>query len=185
MQVALVIATDLDGVIGKDGRLPWHLPADLKHFRRLTLGKPVVMGRRTYDSIGKPLDGRTNIVLTRRRDFRPEGCLIAGSVDEAMALAIRAVVARAPGAPVAELDPTIESGPLGDELMVIGGEQVFRAFMSRATRIHWTLVEAHVDGDARFPIDPSAWREVSRLDHPADARHAYAFSIRLLERAAS
>lgn len=183
MQVALVIATDLDGVIGLNGRLPWHLPADLKHFRRLTLGKPVVMGRRTYESIGKPLDGRTNIVLTRSADFRPEGCLVASSVDDAMALAVRALAARAPGAPIAELDATIESGPLGDEIMVIGGAAVFRAFLPRATRIYWTCVEAHVEGDVRFPIDPAAWSEVARTDHAADARHAYPFSFRVLETA--
>jgi len=184
MQVALVIATDLDGVIGLDGRLPWHLPADLKHFRRLTLGKPVVMGRRTYESIGKPLDGRTNIVLTRRADFKPEGCLVADSVENAMALANRAVAARAPGAPIAELDPTIESGPLADEVMVIGGAAVFLAFLSRATRIYWTRVEAHVEGDVRFPIDAAAWSEIARTDHATDARHAHPYSFRVLERRA-
>jgi len=182
MQVALVIATDLDGIIGKEGRLPWHLPADLKHFRRLTFGKPVVMGRRTYESIGKPLDGRTNIVLTRSADFRPAGCLTAASVEDAMALAVRALAARAPGAPIAELDSTVESAPLPTEIMVIGGAAVFSAFLPRATRVYWTRVEARVEGDVRFPIDLAAWNEVAREDHQADARHAHAYSFRVLER---
>lgn len=182
MQIALVIATDLDGVIGRDGRLPWHLPADLKHFRRLTMRKPVVMGRRTFESIGKPLDGRTNIVLTRRADFQPAGCLIARSVEDAVALAVRALAARAPDAPIAELDPAVELPALTPEIMVIGGAAVFAAFYPRAMRIYWTRVEARVDGDVRFPIDTTAWNEISREDHAADARHAHAYSFLVLER---
>jgi dihydrofolate reductase len=178
----LVIATDLDGVIGKDGRLPWRLPEDLRHFRRLTLGKPVIMGRRTYESIGNPLDGRTNIVLTRRRDFHPEGVLVAASTDAALAVAARALMAHAPDSPSAEWEAQVDAEPLAGEVMVIGGAAVFAAFLPRAARVYWTLVEAHVDGNVRFPIDPRDWREVERTDHPADERHGHAFSFRTLER---
>lgn len=160
MKISLVVATDLDGVIGRDNRLPWRLPADLRHFKRTTLGKPVVMGRRTFESIGKPLVGRTNIVLTRDAAFAAEGVLVARSVDEALRLA----------APAAEV-------------MVIGGAAVYRAFLPRAERIYWTLVQERFEGDTRLPpFDPAVWSEVERVDAEPDAHNPYPYSFRVLER---
>jgi dihydrofolate reductase len=160
-RIAFVVARDRNGVIGKDGRLPWRLPDDLKHVRELTVGKPLIMGRRTYDSIGKPLPDRTNIVLTRDPTFRPEGVKVARSTDEALALA-------------------------GDapEIIVFGGAGVFAEFLPRADRIYLTEVDAAVAGDTYFPrLDPSEWRETERRVHPADERHPYAFAFVTLDRA--
>lgn len=163
MRIALIIATDLDGTIGRDGRLPWHLPADLQHFRRVSMGKPIIMGRRTWDSIGRALPGRTSIVLTRRRDFAAAGALVAHAPEEALALAERA---------------------LADEVLVIGGAEIFRLFLPLATRLYWTQVQAHVPGDTRFPgIEPSAWREVARDERAADEKNPYALRFLVLERA--
>ena len=160
MKISLVVATDLDGVIGQDNRLPWRLPADLRHFRRLTLGKPVILGRRTFESIGKALAGRTNIVLSRAADFTAPGCLVARSAEEALRLAASS-----------------------DEVMVIGGASIYREFLPRADRIFWTLVEDRFPGDTRFPpFDPEAWREVERVDHEADDLNPHRYSFRTLVR---
>lgn len=147
-------------VIGRNNQLPWHLPAELAHFKRVTMGHPVVMGRRTYESIGKPLPGRLNIVVTRNRDFRAPGCTVVASLDAAWKAA-------------------------GDakEVCVIGGTSLFAATLPVADRIHLTEVESEVPGDTYFPeFDRSEWveREVAR--HDADERHAYPFRILLLER---
>jgi dihydrofolate reductase len=160
-RIAFVVARDRRGVIGKDGRLPWRLPDDMKHVRALTVGKPLIMGRRTFESIGKPLPDRTNIVLTRDPAFRCDGCLVARTPDEALALA-------------------------GDapEVIVFGGGGVFNDFLPRADRIYLTEVDTEAAGDTYFPaLDPHDWREVERLAHPADARHPFAFSFVTLERA--
>ena len=159
-RIAFVVARDRRGVIGKDGRLPWRLPDDMKHVRELTVGKPLIMGRRTFESIGKPLPDRTSIVLTRDPAFRCEGCLVAHSPDEALALA-------------------------GDvpEVIVFGGAGVFKDFLGRADRIYLTEVDTEAAGDTYFPpLDPRDWREVSRSMHTADARHPFAFSFVTLER---
>ncbi|MEL6364372.1 MAG: dihydrofolate reductase [Pseudomonadota bacterium] len=153
----MVVATARGGVIGKDGALPWRAPSDLKWFRRITMGKPVVMGRKTYRSIGKALPGRTNIVLTRSEDFAADGALIVRCVDEASAVAIEA--ARAADQP---------------EYCVIGGAEVYAAFSPQTHRIYLTEIDLDVDGDARFPdLDPSEWsrREVDDPPepHPRDA----------------
>jgi len=160
MEIALVVATDLDGVIGRENRLPWHLPRDLSRFKAITMGKPMIMGRRTWDSIGRALPGRRSIVLTRRHDFVAPGAEIAHTADEALALA----------APAAEV-------------MVIGGADVFRAFLPRADRLYWTQIQARIEGDVRFPgIDAATWREVAREDHPSDARNPYPTRDLILER---
>ncbi|MEA2639542.1 MAG: dihydrofolate reductase [Chloroflexota bacterium] len=160
MQISLVVAADLDGVIGKDGGLPWRLPADLRRFRAITMGKPIIMGRRTFESIGKPLDGRMNVVLTRSDTPLPEGVLRAGSVDEALRLA-----------------GTVE------EVCVIGGGVVFAEALPIADRIYLTTVQAHLAGDTHFPrLDPAEWTEVSREDHDPDEKNALPFSFRVLER---
>jgi dihydrofolate reductase len=160
-RIALVVAVADNGVIGRDGRLPWHLPDDLKHFKGVTLGKPVLMGRRTFASIGKPLPGRRNLVLTHAAPPFAEGVEAVSSIDAA-----RALIADAP------------------ELCVIGGATVFAQLLAQAARIYLTRVHAEVAGDVHFPPwDAAHWRELDRREHPADARHAYAMSFVTLERA--
>jgi dihydrofolate reductase len=160
MTVSLVVAASTNNVIGRDGELPWHLPDDLRHFKRITTGKPVIMGRRTFESIGRPLPDRQNIVMTRDPDYAAEGCEVVASVAEAMDVAGDA-----------------------DEVMVIGGGQVYRDFLPRADRIYMTRVQAEVQGDTRFPsIDGNTWRLVSSEHHAADDRHRHAFEMMVFER---
>ncbi len=158
-RIAFVVAVDRRNVIGKDGRLPWRLPDDLKRVRELTMGKPLIMGRRTYESIGRPLAGRTNIVLTRDRSFHPEGVLVAHTPEDALRLA-------------------------GDvpEIIVFGGAEVFRHFLPMAERIYLTRVDADVGGDTYFDLAGTDWRVLENTPHPADERHRYAFSFLTLER---
>jgi dihydrofolate reductase len=158
-RIAFVLAFDRKKVIGKDGRLPWRLPDDMKHVREVTTGKPLIMGRRTYESIGRPLPKRTNIVLTRDPAFRPEGVIVARTPDEALALA-------------------------GDapETIVFGGAEVFRHFLPMAERIYLTEVDADVGGDTYFDFGEKDWRVVETKAHPADERHAYPFKFMTLER---
>jgi dihydrofolate reductase len=160
MTVSLVVAASTNNVIGRDGGLPWHLPDDLRHFKRITTGKPVIMGRRTFESIGRPLPDRHNIVMTRAPDYAAEGCDVVSSVAEALDVAGDA-----------------------DEVMVIGGGQVYRDFLPRADRIYMTRVQAEVQGDTYFPeIEGNAWRLVSSAHHAADEKHAYAFELMVFER---
>jgi dihydrofolate reductase len=159
--LSLVVAASENDVIGRDNALPWHLPADLKHFKAITMGKPIVMGRKTYDSIGRPLPGRLNIVISRNRALRIPGVEVVGSFDEALA--------RAGNAP---------------EVAVIGGAELFRSALPLARRIYFTRVHANVEGETKFPqLDPKQWREVDRSHHPADERHAYAMTFTTLNRA--
>jgi dihydrofolate reductase len=158
MRLVLVAAIAKDRGIGRDGALPWRLPDDLKRFKALTLGKPVIMGRKTFDSIGRPLPGRRNVVLTRTP--RPiEGCVVVGSAEEALA--------------------ACDAAP---EACVIGGGDVYAAFLDRADALELTLVEATVPADAFFPPFEQAFVEVARTEHPADARHAFPFAFTRWER---
>jgi dihydrofolate reductase len=146
VRIAFVVAAAENGVIGRDGQLPWRLPSDLKRFRKLTLGKPMIMGRKTYDSIGKPLDGRDTIVITRQRDFRPAGVHAAASVDDAITLGRK-----------------LAAGRVAGEVMIVGGQEIFRRALAHADRIYLTLVHATPTGDTRFdPPDPQIWRETAR-----------------------
>ena len=157
--VSLIVAMDEGGLIGRDNQLPWRLPEDLKHFKRLTLGKTVLMGRKTWDSLGKPLPERQNWVLSRDPAFRPAGARVFATLDEAYA-------AHAEG-----------------ELMVIGGAALFRDCLPRAQRLYLTRVHARLEGDVRFPeFDEKAFRVASRDERPADERHAYPYSFLTLER---
>jgi dihydrofolate reductase len=156
--VALVVARADNGVIGRDNALPWHLPPDLRHFKALTLGKPVVMGRRTFASIGRPLPGRHNIVLTRG-GWTAEGVTAVAGLAEAMAAA----------------------GPV-DEVMIIGGAAVYAAALPLAHRVYLTEIHAAPDGDTVLPpFDPAAWVETARDDHGANG-DAPAYSFVTLER---
>jgi dihydrofolate reductase len=158
--VSLIVAMARNGVIGRGNAMPWHLPADLRRFRTLTLGKPILMGRRTYDAIGRALPGRDNLVMTRARDWRAAGVTSVHSVDEALQRA-------APGA----------------ELAVIGGAEVYRLTLPLAGRIYLTQVLADVDGDTFFPqFSPHEWRDTECSEYPADERHAYAMKFVTLER---
>ena len=160
MTISLVVAAANNHVIGSDGDLPWHLPDDLRSFKRITTGKPIVMGRKTHESIGRPLPGRQNIVLTRDAAYATAGCDVATSAEEALALAGDA-----------------------DEVMVIGGGEIYRAFLPVADRIYLTRVDAEIAGDTEFPpLDETEWELVSSEAHPADSRHAYAFEMMRYER---
>lgn len=158
----LVVAVARNGVIGRDGTLPWRLPDDMRHFKNTTMGHHVIMGRKTWESLRGPLPGRTNVVLTRNRDYRASGATVVTSLDEALKLA----------------------GEAGDEEpFVIGGQAVYEAALSRAQCIHLTRVHAEVEGDATFPeLSDEAWIEVERREHPADDRHDHAFAICVLRR---
>jgi dihydrofolate reductase len=160
MRRSLVVAMARNRVIGRNNALPWHLPADFAHFKKVTMGHPIVMGRRTYESIGKPLPGRENIVVTRNRDFAAPGCTVVGSLDAAWKAAGDA-----------------------DEVCVIGGTSLFREALPLADVIHLTEVEAEVEGDTYFPdFDRSQWKESEVGRHGVDERHAYPFRILRLDR---
>lgn len=157
--ISFVVAMARNGVIGKDNQLPWRLPADLRHFKTVTMGKPIIMGRKTFDSIGRPLPGRTNIVVTRDPAYRAEGCVVAHSIEAGLAAAGDA-----------------------EEVMVIGGADFYRQLLPRTDRIYLTLIDAEVEGDTWFPeLDPARWHERSREDHVADADNPYPYSFIVLE----
>ena len=152
MTITFHLARAANGVIGRDGKLPWHLPADLKRFKAQTMGKPMVMGRKTFESFPSPLPGRRHIVLTRDPDWRAEGAEIAQTPEEALALAGEGDVA------------------------VIGGAEVFAIFLDRAERIELTEVHEAVEGDTVMPPFGLAWRETAREDFASEAgRPAYSF----------
>jgi dihydrofolate reductase len=164
--VALVVAMGKNRAIGRGGGLPWRLSSDLRYFRKITMGKPVVMGRRTFKSLPRVLDGRLNVVLTRDRGFVAPDAVMGHSLEEGLAAA-RASTERT-GAP---------------EIMVIGGEDVFRAVLPQTDRIYLTEVHASPDADTWFPkLDMSEWREVSREAHEPGPKDDHAFSFVVLDR---
>ena len=153
--ISLIVAASTDNVIGVAGGLPWHLSDDLKRFKALTMGKPIVMGRKTYESIGRALPGRQNIVITTQDEYAADGCDVVASVEEAIAVAGDA-----------------------DEVMVIGGGEIYRLFLPLAERIHMTRVDVDVEGDTVFPeISDEVWREVAREEHRADDANDHDFAI--------
>ena len=160
--IEIVVALAANGVIGRDGGLPWHLPADLKHFKNLTMGHPILMGRRTYEEVGKPLPGRRSIVVSRTWSAPPaEGVELARSLDDAISLA-----ASSPG-----------------PVFIIGGAVLYEAALPRTDVLHLTEIDDPVEGDTVFPMfDRSQWKVVSETRHERDERHAYAFWIRRYER---
>jgi dihydrofolate reductase len=163
MTISLIVAVSKNGVIGREGALPWRLPSDLKWFKKHTMGKPVIMGRKTWDSLPrKPLPGRLNVVLTRNEDFRCDGCEKVSSVAEALK---RAGVAE------------------GDEVFIIGGGDIYRQFIERAKRIYTTEVDMNVSGDARFEaLDPLAWNVKFEEFHKASGGDSADFCFRIYER---
>lgn len=164
MTVSIIVAVSENSIIGRDNDLPWHLPADLKHFMTTTRGHPVVMGRKTFQSLQQPLTDRPNIVITRDPTFTAEGATITHSLDEALAAA-RAVAGE------------------DSEIFILGGSEIFRQALPLADRLYLTRVHAHVDGDVAFPEwDPSQWKLVDENHHPADDRHAHAMTFQLYTR---
>jgi dihydrofolate reductase len=158
--VSLIVAMAQNGVIGRDNGLPWRLPRDLKRFKASTLGKPILMGRKTFESIGRALPERVNLVLTRDRSWDAPGVIVVHSVEEALGRA----------------------GP-SDELVAIGGAEIYRLVLPFARRIYLTHVHADVEGDTFFPdFDPSQWADVEYRAHPADDEHAYPLTFLTLER---
>ncbi|WP_176036893.1 dihydrofolate reductase [Brucella tritici] len=155
--VSIIVAAAENGVIGRDNDMPWRLSTDLKRFKALTLGKPVIMGRRTWESIGRPLPGRPNIVVTRDKEFRTEGASIVGSLEEAIALGQKLAF------------------DLGlREVCIIGGGKIYAEALPLADRIHLTRVLAEIDGDTHFPeIDPQIWCVISQEDVPAGDKDSH------------
>lgn len=165
MIVSLIVAADENNAIGKDGSMPWHLPDELAYFRATTRGKPVVMGRKTWESLPaayRPLPGRKNIVVSRQTDLSLEGAQVVQSIDDAIRAASIA----------------------SDEVFIIGGQQLYELALPKADRLYLSRVHAEIDGaDAFFPVvDFQDWREVEKREHPADDRHPYAFTMQVFER---
>ncbi len=161
--ISFVVAVSRNGVIGRDGGLPWHISSDLKRFKAITMGKPVIMGRKTWESLPKkPLPGRCNIVVTRQADFAADGAVVVGDVDAALAVAAMEAPA---------------------EICVIGGGDIYRQLLPQANRIYLTEVQADVEGDTHFPPLPaSTWRELSREVVEQGLLDTAGFVLRVLER---
>lgn len=162
MLISFVVAASENNVIGKDNQLPWHLPNDLKFFKNITWAMPVIMGRKTFLSFGKPLPGRTNIVVTRKEDWKAEGTIV-----------------------VHDLDGALEAAGKTDakEAFVIGGGEIFKQFLPKADKIYLTRVHAIIEGNAFFPeFSETEWKLTSNLDFSADEKHKYAYSFQLWER---
>ena len=160
MKISIVVAMGANGVIGRDNQLPWHLPADLRHFKQTTMGKPILMGRKTYESIGRPLPGRTNIVITRDAGYTADGCVVVHSIEAAMQ-AVREQ----------------------EEIMVIGGAEFYRQVLPYADTIYLTRIHEDFEGDTFFPeLTAAEWREVERTDCEPDAKNPHRYSFLRLDR---
>jgi dihydrofolate reductase len=158
--VSIIVAMGRNRVIGKDNSLIWHLPADLKHFKETTMGRPVIMGRKTFESVGKPLPGRTNIIVTRRKGYRAQGCLAAGSVEKALEL-----VAGEP------------------EVFIAGGGEIYRESLPLADRLYITIIDHDFEGDTFFPeFSGKKWKISQEIYHPADDRNKYPMIFRVYKR---
>jgi len=166
IKLSIIVATSKNRAIGKDNQLLWHLPEDLRYFKRVTMGKPIVMGRKTFESIGRPLPGRLNIVVTRQHDWQHEGVKVVHSIDDALALA--------------ESYSIIDGS---EEVMVIGGAEIYQAALPKAQRLYMTHVDIDIEGDAFFPvIDDTQWHEVARESFSASQKTPYDYAFCVLER---
>lgn len=167
--LSLVVAMAQNGVIGRENGLPWHLPKDLAYFKQITMGHPIIMGRKTFESIGRPLPGRTNIVVTRQKSWASDGVEKVDSVSAAIDLA-----------------EVIAHSDSLSEYMLIGGASLYGQVLGSAAKIYMTEVCAEIEGDTKFPeFDKSQWREVSRENHSADAHNPYDYSFVVYERNAN
>lgn len=166
MKLALIVAQSVNRVIGRENKMPWHLPEDLQYFKRVTMGNAIVMGRKTFESIGRPLPGRTNIVVTRNADYQAAGVEVVHDLATALSRAE---------------DLALING--NEELLVIGGSELYHQALPAAERLYLTQVHAEVEGDAFFPaLDMHEWQEVGREDYAADERNPYAYSFLVLDR---
>lgn len=166
MRLAAIVAQAQNRVIGNQNRLPWHLPEDLKYFKSVTLGKPIIMGRKTYESIGRPLPGRTNIVVTRDPDYHREGIEVVHSLEQAVERAEQIVLING-----------------GDEALVIGGAELYAQALPKVGRLYLTQVHAEVEGDAYFPaFDPAEWYQSGRQDYASSGCNPFDYSFIVLER---
>ncbi|MCX4044266.1 type 3 dihydrofolate reductase [Aeromonas veronii] len=162
MKISMIAAMAHDRVIGLDNQMPWHLPADLAHFKRVTLGKPVLMGRKTFESIGRPLPGRRNLVISRNPDYQAEGIEVVGSVEAALALL---------------------AGSSVEELMVIGGGHLYAEMLPSADCLYLTHIDLAVEGDTRFPaFDDGQWQRIECDSHPADEKNPCPYSFETWQR---
>lgn len=160
MIISLIAAMDKNRIIGNDNRLPWHLPADLKHFKAITLNKPIIMGRKTFDSIGKPLPQRRNMVISRQKKLNLPGCEVFSSLSDA-----------------------IKAVDTNEEVMIIGGESIFRESLSLADRLYLTIIDHEFEGDTVFPQwDKKAWKVISSETHQSDERNRYGYTFIQLEK---
>lgn len=161
--IAIVVAVAENNVIGKDNQLIWHLPADLKHFKHITMGHPMLMGRKTYESIGKPLPGRTTIIITRQPDFEAEGCMVVNSVKEAISKAKQ----------------------LDEQAYIIGGAEIYRQVLDVTDTIYLTRIHHSFDGDTFFPeIKEEEWQTISEAHHEPNEKNKYSYSFIKFERKA-
>jgi dihydrofolate reductase len=162
MIISLIVAAAANHAIGKDGKMPWHLPNDLKHFKNLTWGMPVIMGRRTFQSLGKALPGRKNIVITRQLEWKAENVVIVNNWNDALFVA---------------------DGTDANEVFVIGGGEIYRLAYEKAKRIYMTRVNAHPEGDTFFPeLDTSEWNLLKEDKHYKDEKHEFDYSFQIWER---
>jgi dihydrofolate reductase len=160
MRISAIFAMSENRVIGKDNQLPWHLPADLRHFKEITMGKPILLGRKTYESIGRPLPGRCNIVMTRDTQFQAPGCLTVHCIEMALSAA-----------------------GYSDEIMVIGGAVLYHHLLPRTQRLYMTVIHHEFEGDTYFPtLNMSEWEETSHVNHDADEDNKYSYSFITLDR---
>ena len=160
MKLSIIVAMSKNQVIGNENDLPWRLSSDLQHFKKITMGKPIVMGRKTHESIGRPLPGRANIIITRNLYYEADGCDVVHSTEEVKKLCQQ-----------------------HDEIMIMGGAEIYRYFLPLADRLYITEVHAEVEGDTVFPeFDPDEWIEVNREDLKADDRNQYDYSFVVFDR---
>jgi len=160
MTLSIIVALSENNVVGINNQLPWHLSADLKRVKALTMGHHLIMGRKTFESIGKPLPGRTNVIITRNKNFKAEGCVVVSSLNEAL-----------------------EKSKDDSEAFIFGGGEIFREALPKVTKIYMTRIHRNIDGDTRFPdLVTKEWKEISRQDFKADEKNDYDYSFINLER---
>lgn len=162
MSISAIVAASQNGVIGNKGEIPWYLPADLVHFKQTTMGHPILMGRKTHESIGRALPGRTNIVITRNADYKAKGCIVVGSLESAIKEAKKA--------------------PDNEEIFIIGGAEIYKLAMPLINKLYLTKVHATIEGDKFFEYDVKEWKEISREEYQADDKNKYAYDFTVLER---
>ena len=160
MRISAICAMSENRVIGHHNKLPWHLPADLRHFKKITMGKPILLGRKTYESIGRPLPERCNVVITRDVDYKAPGCIVVNSIEHAL-----------------------KAVDYSDEVFVIGGALLYHQTLAMTQRLYLTIIHQEFEGDAYFPaVNPDEWSEIERTSYQPDAANPYAYSFVILDR---